>query len=218
MLFSYSGHGCGTPARVAAGAEKGMLINTRTPVLLAVVVLALLSAVVLAEVPATPEQSSVSLGDLARQLRAAGVKKADKVINNEDLSPVDFRNGAVITEAAPDQPAKAESSAKGKPDKSVDPKERDEEFHRKYLERKKALGLMERDLSVTKRELNLQTTEFYADGSTNLNDRKAWSEKRKQYEDDIAEKQKQVDEAKHALENLKEEGRKAGASAGAFED
>jgi hypothetical protein len=196
-----------------------MLKNTRTPVLLGVAVLALLSAVVLAEVPATPDQSEVSLGDVARQVRAAASKKTEKVINNEDLLPSDFRNGAVITEAAPDQSAKAETSTKAKSDKSTaDPKERDEEFHRKYLERKRALGLLERELSVTKRELSLQTTEFYADGSTNLNDRKAWSEKRKQYEDDIAEKQKQVDEARQALEDLKEEGRKAGASPRAFED
>jgi len=196
-----------------------MFINTRTPVLLAVLVFALLPALALAEVPATPDQSEVSLGDVARQLRAAGVKKPDKVISNEDLLPADFRNGAVVTEVGPDQPAKAETSAKGKDDKSPDPKERDEEFRRKYLDRKKALELLERELSVTKREFNLQVAEFYADASTaNPNDPKAWPAKRKKGEDDIAEKQKQVDEAKQALENLKEEGRKAGASPRAFED
>jgi hypothetical protein len=189
-------------------------MNVRVHLLFSVFVFGLLAAAALAQ----QSGPSAPLGDVARQARALNTQKAGKVITNDDLVAVDFRNGAVSS-GKPAETTAADAAAKPDSDKSIaEVKKRDDEFRQRYLEQRKSLELLQREFSVLQREYQLQTTEFYGDASTRQSDPSVWSEKRKKFEADIAAKQKQIEQAKQAGDDLKEQGRRAGVPTRVFED
>jgi ribosomal protein L34 len=180
-------------------------------------------------------QNAVPLGDVARKARVKASKTPAKVITNDDLAGTgpDFANGAARTAAAGDasagadvpakadaaSPAKEPSQAPASTDMGADDvRKRDDGFRARYLELKGNLVLVERELKVAQREYEVQSAEFYADAGRQLRDSKAWAERQKKHEDEIAAKQKQVDKAKEELEKLTDEGRKAGVAPRTFED
>ncbi len=197
----------------------------------------LLWLLLLFAIAAAAQQDSPSLGDVARKYRAAK-KQPGKELTNEDLSrgkpqPVPTPDTAASDTAGSEQPeaeakenAEPAAESESKPESakaaetpkvSEDPDKRDAAFHERYLAQKKQVDLLERELNVSQRESQLQTTEYYGDAGTMLRNGQQWFEKQKKYQDEIAAKQKALDEARQKLEDLKEEGRRAGASSSAFE-
>lgn len=157
---------------------------------------------------------SPSLADVSRQLRAAHPRKPGKVFTNEDLQSISFNNGAVVS-YAPSTPATVDTTKKAADDKKSGQAELDkqnDDFRKRLAEQKQAIALLQRELNVTQGEFKLQSSQYYEDAGTRLRNPQKWTEEHAKYEDQIAEKQKELDAAQQSLQNLKEAGRKAGVS------
>ena len=70
--------------------------------------------------------------------------------------------------------------------------------------------MLARELDVTNREYRLRAAAFYADAGNRLRNAGAWDKEDAQYKDQIAEKQRKLDQAKQQLEEIEEQARKAG--------
>ena len=60
----------------------------------------------------------------------------------------------------------------------------------------------------------MRSSNYYGDAGNRLRNPQKYAEDDRKSRDDMAAKQKAIDEAKTELENMREEARKAGASAG----
>ena len=60
------------------------------------------------------------------------------------------------------------------------------------------------------REYRLRAAAFYADAGNRLRNQGSWDKEDAQYKQQVAQKQNAVDDAKKALDDLKEQARKAG--------
>lgn len=175
---------------------------------------------------------SQSLGDVARANRRAQnqKKKAARVYTNDDIPSVEMKPAGPISpdarygSAAGDSDseptaANAAQSADEKKDAATKPagsdkqaNKNDSDYKSRIEEQQKAIGLLERELSVSQRQLEIQTAVFYSDAGTRLRNPKDWTEKQKAYQESLESKQKALADAKAKLEDIMEESRKAGAT------
>jgi hypothetical protein len=174
------------------------------------------SAVVLASAMGAAAQSQ-ALGDYARTVRKEKRAPAKKVYTNDNL-PTSASISVVGPPAASpeEKPAAKPQDEKEKPaQKETKPAEKqaplDEQGWRNlFSEQKKKISDLEQELDLLQREYKLQIANYYADAGTQLRDQKQWAEQEVKYRTGIAEKQKQVDEAKAQLLDMEEQARKAG--------
>lgn len=142
--------------------------------------------------------------------------------NGEESGPA--ANNA-NTSASPDQPKDAEPASSDKTDASktkleVTPGESSEDrlkvynaWKKKIADQKEALDLASRELDVMQREYRLRAAAVYADAGNRLRNAATWDKEDKQYKDQIAAKQKAVDDAKQKLADLQEQARRSGVPA-----
>ena len=83
-------------------------------------------------------------------------------------------------------------------------------WKKKIQDQQGQIDLLARELDVQNREYRLRAASFYADAGNRLRNSGAWDKEDSQYKDQIASKQKALDEAKQHLEDMQEEARKAG--------
>ena len=177
-----------------------------------------------------------SLGDYARQIRKEPDAKAKpKVFDNDNL-PKNDKLSIVGTPAPPPsdktEEAKAEESAaegtkagsEAKPaaDKAAAPgttKPPDDEAARqaaikqwtdKLSAQKQQIDLLGRELDVVQREYQIRAAAMYADAGNRLRNQADWDKQDAQYKQQIADKQKSLEDAKQKLADLQEEARRAG--------
>jgi len=164
-------------------------------------------------------QQQQSLGDAARQARKnKQAEPAKKVITNDDLAP---GKSAPDNSASTPMAAPAADASKAKSDNESklsgdDQAKLDKEWQDKISAQKDQLALLERELDVLQRENKIRAATFYADAGNRLRDEKKYAEEDRKYRDDIAAKQKAIDDAKTVLEQMKDDARKAGASPSAI--
>jgi hypothetical protein len=177
--------------------------------------------------PALAQQSQ-SLGDYARAVRKQDKKGSPRQYDNDNLPKTDKLSvvGNATTEAD-DKPAKeseATTETKGakSPDqldsaKSADKTDADdakqkanEAWKLKIADQRSKVDLLSRELDVLQREYRLRAAAFYADAGNRLRDQAAWDKEDARYKQQIADKQKSIDDAKQQLEDLEENARKAG--------
>jgi hypothetical protein len=175
---------------------------------------------------------SEPLGDYARSVRKdekpASAKKYDNdnlptsdkisiVGNATDSAGPEDANPAPDTKAAkPEDDAAAPTPASQDADKKTDgadAQKANSEWQKKIADQQGKLDLLARDLDVTQREYRLRAAAFYADAGNRLRGSGTWDKEDAQYKQQIAQKQKAVDVAKSALDDLKEKARKAGVPA-----
>jgi hypothetical protein len=119
-------------------------------------------------------------------------------------------------------PAKAESKANGadekkpeaqiKPGQSLDDRKQALDAWQKKLDgQKDKVSLASRELDVLQREYQLKVSEFYSDASHRVQNPNALFDDDSKYKQQIADKQKAVDDAKNQLSDMQEEARRAGA-------
>ena len=72
---------------------------------------------------------------------------------------------------------------------------------------------MSRELDVLQREYQLRAAAMYADAGNRLRNEGDWDKQDAQYKQQIADKQKALDDAKQKLEDMLEDARKAGVPA-----
>ncbi|HLV86547.1 MAG TPA: hypothetical protein VKV39_06180 [Candidatus Sulfotelmatobacter sp.] len=75
---------------------------------------------------------------------------------------------------------------------------------------KEQVDLLTRELDVLQREYQIRAAAMYADAGNRLRNQTDWDKQDAQYKQQIADKQKALDEAKQKMEDLQEEARKAG--------
>ena len=175
-------------------------------------------------------QNEVSLGDAARAQRAkkAHTSPNAKVYDNENLP----RSGAISTTTgdyagvAPPPASKNSSAsasistgasttaAKDKDGKDVSPDEaakaRADEFRQKVDEAKKNIAQLAREIDVMQRENRLKAAAYYGDAGTKLRDGAKYQAEDQKQQETLNVKQAELDAAKAALEQLRDDIRKAG--------
>jgi chromosome segregation ATPase len=75
---------------------------------------------------------------------------------------------------------------------------------------KDQIDLLTRELNVLQREYQIRAAAMYADVGNRLRNSTDWDKQDAQYKQQIADKEKAVDDAKQKLDDLEEEARKAG--------
>jgi len=175
------------------------------------------------------------LGDYARQVRKQKAAPATKTFDNDNLPSDDklsvvgqapdpaTANTNTQTANPPDPnaaPAEAAASNSNGEQKSSSDEEQAKkqamwkEWQTKIQKQRDAVDLANRELDVANREYRLRAAAFYADAGNRLRNSGAWDKEDSQYKDQIAAKQKTLDDAKKALEDMQEDARKAGVPSG----
>lgn len=165
----------------------------------------------LAGLPCLAQQ--VSLGEFARQQRAARGSTHARVITNDDLGDprLSLSTTAPAATTAPEKSASATKPAP--PASSVDAfKEKETAFRARYNEQQREVERTQRRLSVAEHEYDYQTTIYWMDAGSRLRENNTWAEKRARYEKEIDDTRKQLSSAQEKLEAIKEEARRAGLS------
>lgn len=178
------------------------------------------------------------LGDLARQVRKQKPAPTTKTFDNDNLPKDDkvsvvgegseqSSNGntpdANNTSGQPkEQPAPSGDTANSSPSSDQQTSADEEqarkqamykEWQDKIRHQREAIDLANRELDVANREYRLRAAAFYADAGNRLRNAGSWDKEDSQYKDQIAAKQKTLDEAKKTLDDMQEQARKAGVPA-----
>jgi hypothetical protein len=176
--------------------------------------------------PASPAASTAStapeqpLGDYARKVHkdANVAKPKAKVFDNDNL-PTDEKLsvvGPAPTEAANATPGAANAGGNkdaAKPGAASEEAKKQEEWkgwHDRISSQKEQIDLANRELDVLQREYQLRAAEMYADAGNRLRNSGQWDKQDADYKQKIADKQKAADDAKAKLDEMQEQGRRAG--------
>jgi hypothetical protein len=187
--------------------------------------------------PASSLTAQTSLGDYARAVRKDKKPSTPKQYDNDNL-PVSEKLSVVgnatstdakSTDAKPSKVANQTGDASS--DKSADAKKSkspaDEtpeekqahynEWKEKISSQKKEVDAAAKELDLLQREYRLRAAAFYGDAGDRLRNSAEWDKENTQYQEQIADKQKLVEDAKQKLDEMQEEARKAGAPVSARE-
>jgi hypothetical protein len=179
---------------------------------------------------ASAAPQSQSLGDYARAVRKDKKPSTPKQYDNDNL-PVNEKlsvvgnpsadssaqSGDAKTTKDGDQPG--DSDGKTADQKNLEPKadETPEQRATRYNEWKenisKEKGEMDqasKELDLLQREYRLRAAAFYGDAGVRLRNSAEWDKENAQYQQQIADKQKEVEAAKQKVDDLEEQARKAG--------
>jgi hypothetical protein len=161
-----------------------------------------------------------SLGETARELRPnRPVQTSDKVLTNDDLGrPLvsgiesDSSDEAKNSEPKSDASKITDKTAEKKAGEVKESKS-EEDLAAKLSDQKQQITQAERELDVLERENKLRASSYYGDAGARLRDPKKFAEDDRKYQADIAAKQKELEQSKSKLDDMKEEARKAGLPA-----
>jgi len=170
---------------------------------------------------ATLSAAQQSLGDAARQARKnKPAEPTTKVITNDDFGrpwvslQSDTSNTAAKSDADKDAD-KDKENAKEKQKTGVEQQaELDKQWRARITAQNEKISLLQRELDVLQRENRQRATNYYGDAGNRLRNPGKYAEDDRQYRDNISAKQKELDDAKTELDNMREQARKAGASGG----
>jgi len=181
-------------------------------------------------------QAQPSLADYARQIKKDSPqqpKSKPKVFDNDNLPKNDKLSvvgepPTVVAEksseakpadstgnvpAATDKKSAPETKAAAAEDDQAKRQAALKEWQQKLTAQKEQIDLVDRELDVLKREYQIRAAAFYADAGDRLRNSAAWDKQDAQYKQQIADKQKALDDAKQKLEAMQEDARKAGIPA-----
>ena len=176
-----------------------------------------------------------SLGDYARTLKkakpapdsttASKVYDNDNLPSNTNISVVGNSKPDVSSDANkgdnPDQAKNPDDSAKKdekkdenplKPGQSADERQQAlNAWKEKLAAQKDKISLLSRELDVLQREHQIKSAEFYADTARRTQNPNGFVDDDNKYKKEIADKQKQLDDARSKLSAMQDEARKSGA-------
>jgi hypothetical protein len=188
---------------------------------------------------AAQSQDQSSLADYARKVHkdTGAAKPKPKVFDNDNLPKDDKLSvvgqqpvaeaKAATTEEGGDKPAtpdgkalEAKAAAMPKSDTATSATTTEDEkakkqaalkaWQEKLTGQKEQVSMASRELDVTQREYQLRAAAMYADAGNRLRNSVQWDKEEATYKQQLAEKQKALDEAKQKLEDMKDEAVKAG--------
>ncbi len=180
-------------------------------------------------------QPQPSLADYARQMKkdSPQPKSKPRVFDNDNLPKNDKlsvvgeqppvaadksseakpADSTGTVPAATDKKSATETKAAASEDEQAKRQVALKEWQQKLTAQKDQIDLADRELDVLKREYQIRAASFYADAGDRLRNSAAWDKQDTQYKQQIADKQKALDDAKQKLEAMQEEARKAGIPA-----
>ncbi len=85
-----------------------------------------------------------------------------------------------------------------------------ERWQNRIADQKGKIDLLARELDVTQREYQLRAAAFAADAGNRLRNASAWDQEDAKYKQQLQDKQKALDSAKQALDDMQEDARKSG--------
>ncbi len=172
--------------------------------------------------PAVVAQNQPSLGEVARMARRHKPAPApgERVYDNDNLPGKAIVNtvGPAPTsdQAASDQSASSDANKEKSAVPSNDEQKKiNGDWTGKITQQKEEISRLERELNVLQRESKINASVNAADLGTRLGNNAKYAEQDRQYQEQIAAKQKAVDDAKQKLLDMQEEARKAGVPASA---
>jgi hypothetical protein len=179
---------------------------------------------------ASAAPQSQSLGDYARAVRKDKKPSTPKQYDNDNLPVNDklsvvgnpsadssAQTGDAKTTRDGDQPG--DSDGKTADQKNLEPKadETPEQRETRYngwkenISREKGeMDQASKELDLLQREYRLRAAAFYGDAGVRLRNSAEWDKENAQYQQQIADKQKEVEAAKQKIDDLQEQARKAG--------
>jgi len=160
--------------------------------------------------------SAQALGDVARSNRKGKVQQvAAHHYDNDNLPTTDKLSVVGPAAASSSTPANPAAATAAQP--AADPKaaaaERQaaaDEWKGKLDDQKKTVDSLNHELDLTQREYRLRAVAQYSDAGNRLRNSAQWDKEDADFKKQLEEKQKAVDDAKHELESLQEQARKAG--------
>jgi hypothetical protein len=179
----------------------------------------------------TQSSSGQSLGDYARQVRKdPGTPAKAKVFDNDNLPREDKLSivGKTTDDASASAPSQNDASnspgaVESKPatgDQSAgmaktpgsDPNKdaANKQWSDKLASQQSQIDLLNRELDVAQKEYQLRAAAMYADAGNRLRNSADWDKQDAQYKQQIADKQKALEDAKQKLDDMQEDARKAG--------
>ena len=165
-------------------------------------------------------QNEPSLGEIARQARREKPAPApgERVYDNENLPGKAVINTVGSADTAKPADQSQASSDDANKDKNATPsaedhKKANEEWAGKIGQQKEEISRLERELNVLQRESQIHAAVNYADVGSRLGNNAKYAEQDRQYQEQIAAKQKALDDARQKLADMQEEARKAGVPA-----
>jgi hypothetical protein len=188
-----------------------------------IVHLSLTAVVLVGTFAGVAAQTQQPLGDYARTARKEKEKdqKSAKKYDNDNL-PVNDKL-SIVGNAPPEAPATgaapaapADAAAAPAPGSSpADKQKLYDDWKTKIATQKDQINLASRELDVAQREYRLRAAAMYGDVGNRLRNSATWDKEDAQYKQQIAQKQKAVDDAKQRLDAMQEEARKAGVPSSA---
>jgi hypothetical protein len=182
-----------------------------------------LAAVAIASAVAVGAQAQ-SLGEQARENRASKPEvQQNKVFTNDNLPTGGGITVVGVPEAPPPAAPKAKAAVSATPanaaaDSSAeDAAKAADKIKADVQKQKEEISRLERELDIATREWKLRQAAYYADAGNQLRDPKAWADAERHYNDETAQKQQGLADAKQKLDDLQESGRKAGLPSSAVE-
>lgn len=200
-------------------------------------VVAIVLSLVATNIVAAQSQTQ-PLGDYARAVkkgkRPPDAKTAPKVYDNDNLpastsisvvgdsSSSDQKNGDSQDQDKAKNPdgtkKQDDSSGEKKPEPKLKEGQSAEERQKaldhwkdKLGEQKDKISLVSRELDVLQRERQLKFAEFYSDTARRTQNPNGFVDEDAKYKQQIADKQKQLDDAKGKLNDMQDDARKSGA-------
>jgi len=173
--------------------------------------------------PKVYENDNLPVGASLSVVGNASANDADSVENKDPEKKSDAK--ADNKPADPSRPeAKSADAAEKKPEAQLKPgqsaEDRDkalEAFKKKLDAQKDKINLLARELDVMQREYQLKVSEFYSDVAARTQNPNGLTDVDTKYKQQIADKQKSLDDANTELSNMQEEGRRSGAPSSVLE-
>ncbi len=199
-----------------------------------------LTSVAQNQAPSAPQGSADgSLGTYARQIRKDSAAPSKKKVFDNDNLPTDDKlsivgaapaAGSTATEAKQEQtPAATPAEGEGKTEAGAKPADDKKpanpsnqggdqgakdaawkQWGDRITAEKSQIDLTTRELDVLQREYQVRAAAMYADVGNRLRNSAEWDKQDAQYKQQIADKQKALEDAKQNLDDMQEEARKAG--------
>ena len=151
----------------------------------------------------TPAPASDNSADKTAQSESPATGDAKATGNKTGSDATDAKAGSEVkaplksTPQAPDDQANKQAAAK--------------QWSDKVSAQKEQIDLLTRELDVLQREYQIRAAAMYADAGNRLRNSGSWDTQDAQYKQQIADKQKALEDAKQKIDDLQEQARKAGA-------
>ena len=156
-----------------------------------------------------PKDDKLSIVGTARPAEAPSEAKPE-----DSAAPAktgESKTGETKSDAKPAANQKTAGTSTGDPAADQAAKEAAwKQWGDKLASQKSQIDLLSRELDVLQREYQIRAAAMYADVGNRLRNSADWDKQDTQYKQQIADKQKAVDDAKQRLDDMQEEARKAG--------